>query len=56
VRDDGAGFDVAGAHPGAGLENLVDRLASVGGGVSIESAEGRGTRVAGWAPVAPADA
>ena len=55
VRDDGAGFDVEDALGGAGLANLKDRLASVGGDIAVESEEGRGTRVAGWAPVALAD-
>ena len=47
VRDDGRGFDAATAKPGAGLRNLRDRLAAVGGQVTITSAPGQGTIVAG---------
>jgi signal transduction histidine kinase len=51
VRDDGAGFAVRSHSPGAGLMNLRDRLAAVGGVVTIESEIGVGTRVAGMLPV-----
>jgi signal transduction histidine kinase len=53
VRDDGAGFAFDGTFGsgGAGLANLHDRLAAVGGEVRIESALGSGTRVAGTVPV-----
>ena len=47
VRDDGRGFDAATAEPGAGLRNMRDRLAAVGGQVTITSAPGQGTIVAG---------
>jgi signal transduction histidine kinase len=57
IEDDGRGFDAATAivvRPGEagsastrgqGLENLADRLSSVGGRCSISSEPGRGTRV-----------
>ena len=51
VQDDGAGFAVASPSPGAGLMNMRDRLAAVGGVVTIESEIGVGTRVAGMVPV-----
>jgi len=51
VQDDGAGFAVASPSPGAGLMNMRDRLAAVGGVVTIESEVGVGTRVAGMVPV-----
>jgi len=51
VYDDGAGFAVASHSPGTGLTNLRDRLAAVGGVVTIESEIGVGTRVAGMLPV-----
>ena len=51
VQDDGAGFAVASHSPGAGLTNLRDRLAAVGGVVTVESEIGVGTRVAGMVPV-----
>lgn len=45
VDDDGAGFDVATTPPGTGLRSLRRRAAEWGGGVSVESEPGRGTRV-----------
>jgi signal transduction histidine kinase len=53
VRDDGRGFDPAGlddrdAHPeasGYGLVAMRERLASVAGGLMIESRPGRGTAI-----------
>jgi signal transduction histidine kinase len=52
VSDDGAGFDPAGNGAGAGLTNMRDRLAAVGGGLQVESAPGGGTRVIGVIPTA----
>jgi signal transduction histidine kinase len=51
VEDDGAGFDPASVTRGAGLTNLADRLASVGGTLRIDAHPGRGTRVVGEIPV-----
>ncbi len=50
VRDDGVG----GADPeaGSGLRGLIDRVAAVGGRLSIESLTGRGTLVAADLPCA----
>jgi signal transduction histidine kinase len=45
VRDNGAGFDVAGPSAGAGLVHIRDRAAEVGGTVTIDSAPGSGTAV-----------
>jgi signal transduction histidine kinase len=45
VTDDGSGFDTAAARTGAGLTNLRDRVESVGGTLTTDSAPGRGTRV-----------
>jgi signal transduction histidine kinase len=50
VVDDGCGFDPADADGGAGLVNLADRISAVGGTLEIDSAPGRGTRVAGHVP------
>ena len=50
VTDDGAGFDVAAARDGTGLQGMTDRLAAVGGTVAIESAPGHGTIVSGCLP------
>jgi signal transduction histidine kinase len=47
VRDDGIGFAAGIAGPGRGLTNMHDRLAAVGGELTIESAPGEGTSVVG---------
>jgi len=51
VRDDGAGFDAEPLPPGAGLTNMRDRLAAVGGRLTIRSAPGLGTVVGGSVPL-----
>jgi signal transduction histidine kinase len=51
VRDDGRGFDPAATSHGTGLNGIADRLAALGGDVSIESAPGSGTTIAGSIPV-----
>ncbi|HEU0016655.1 MAG TPA: GAF domain-containing sensor histidine kinase [Longimicrobium sp.] len=58
VRDDGRGFDPAApASPdGArrlGLLSMRERAEELGGALRIDSAPGRGTRVAAWIPLAP---
>jgi signal transduction histidine kinase len=51
VRDDGAGFDEATGNRGAGLTNMRDRVAEVGGTLTIHAAPGRGTRITGTVPL-----
>ena len=51
VRDDGAGFDVARAGSGTGLQGMVDRLEAIGGSLSVTSEPGAGTTVSGRVPV-----
>ena len=51
VRDDGAGFDRSVVAPGAGLTNMQDRLAALGGEVAVRSAPGAGTVVSGTIPL-----
>lgn len=51
VRDDGEGFDSATTAKGVGLNGMADRLDTVGGTVTITSAPGEGTLVAGSVPV-----
>jgi signal transduction histidine kinase len=51
VSDNGCGFDVASTPRGAGAVNMADRLAALGGQLSIESLPGRGTAVLGRIPV-----
>lgn len=50
VADDGKGFDPA-ATARRGLATLADRLDALGGGLTVESAPGKGTRVNAWVPV-----
>jgi signal transduction histidine kinase len=53
IVDDGAGFDVESDRgSGNGYTNMTDRMASVGGTLSVDSAQGRGTTVRGSLPVA----
>ena len=56
VRDDGAGFDVDAVPPGVGLTNIRDRVAAVGGRLTIESTPGRDTRISATIPLTPSDA
>ena len=51
IRDDGAGFDLATAPRGSGLQGMTDRLDAVGGTLRIESRPGEGTTVRGSVPV-----
>ena len=51
VVDDGVGFDARRRARGAGLTNMGDRIGALGGRLRIESAPGRGTRVAGAIPL-----
>jgi signal transduction histidine kinase len=50
VRDDGPGFEVADTDDGVGLQNMRDRLSTVGGRIEITSQPGQGTLVAATAP------
>jgi signal transduction histidine kinase len=54
VRDDGFGFDIESVAWGAGLTNMRDRVAAVGGKLEILSAPGRGTLVRGDVPATTA--
>ena len=51
VRDDGAGFDPLTVTGGVGLTSMRDRLAAVGGEVTIDSRLGHGTRVSATIPL-----
>jgi signal transduction histidine kinase len=50
ICDLGAGFDPAETQVGAGIANMRDRIAAVGGTLAVDSAPGRGTRVHGSVP------
>jgi len=45
VTDDGVGFDVGKKKNGIGLANMINRVESFNGTISIESAPGKGTRL-----------
>jgi signal transduction histidine kinase len=51
VEDDGTGFDPATTRYGTGLQGMADRLAALGGELSVVSSPGRGTIVRGTIPV-----
>jgi signal transduction histidine kinase len=51
VSDDGGGFDRDLVTTAAGLTNMSDRIAAVGGVLSIQTAPGRGTCVSGTVPL-----
>jgi len=51
VTDDGRGFDPEEPGDGFGLQSMRGRLAALGGGVSVESKPGEGTRVEGVCPL-----
>jgi signal transduction histidine kinase len=53
VRDDGPGFVGDDGAGGAGLMNMRDRIAAVGGELEVRSTPGKGTVVIGTIPVAP---
>ena len=50
VVDDGRGFDPESTARGAGLQNMEDRLAALGGSLDVTSSPGEGTRVTGRVP------
>jgi signal transduction histidine kinase len=47
VADDGRGFDLRTMRPGMGLQNMRDRVESLGGRLEVTSSPGRGTTVTG---------
>jgi signal transduction histidine kinase len=52
VSDDGRGFSPSASTNGHGLQNLRDRLETLGGTLDVQAGRGRGTMVTGWLPVA----
>jgi signal transduction histidine kinase len=51
IRDDGRGFDLSATSYGTGLQGIADRLAALGGELTVTSAPGDGTAVAGRLPL-----
>jgi signal transduction histidine kinase len=56
VRDEGPGFDVPSVVRGMGLHSMADRLAALDGVLTIDSAPGGPTVVAGHVPLSAAGA
>src|SRR3989442_11089853 len=54
VSDDGRGFDPSTARRGAGMQNMVDRIAASGGWLQVDSRPGGGTSGPGRGPAAAA--
>jgi signal transduction histidine kinase len=50
VSDDGRGFDAATTSHGTGLQGIADRLAAIGGTLTVESTPGAGTTLSGVVP------
>lgn len=50
VTDDGAGFDIGSADAAGGLRHLDNRLAVVGGALTVDTRVGAGTRIVGRVP------
>ncbi len=55
VTDDGKGFDPATVTRGSGLQNMVDRVAALGGDIAMTSTPGLGTTVSGSVPSSAMD-
>jgi signal transduction histidine kinase len=51
VSDNGRGFEANGRPAGAGLENMADRVAALGGELRVNSRPGAGTTIAGTIPL-----
>jgi signal transduction histidine kinase len=51
IVDNGPGFDSGTVAAGAGLHNMHDRVASLGGSLTIDAARGQGTRITGAIPL-----
>ncbi|MEA2507191.1 MAG: hypothetical protein QOH48_1809 [Actinomycetota bacterium] len=51
VTDDGRGFDPSTAAKGSGTQNMADRVAAMGGSLTVDSTPNEGTVVTGTLPV-----
>jgi signal transduction histidine kinase len=56
VSDDGTDYDTRHTPLGAGLRNMADRLAALGGRLEVRSAPGQGTTITGHLPAGPSPA
>jgi signal transduction histidine kinase len=50
VQDDGQGFDPSTTAKGSGTQNMADRVAAMGGSLTVESSPGEGAAVVGTIP------
>jgi len=55
ITDDGIGFDPTARGYGTGTQGMADRLAALGGELTVTSSPGAGTRVMGKVPDTPAE-
>jgi len=51
AADNGRGVDLARARRGSGIQNMMDRMAALGGSLDLRSDPGGGTEVSGRLPV-----
>ncbi|MEX0834100.1 MAG: sensor histidine kinase [Actinomycetota bacterium] len=51
LQDDGAGFDPEVRSSGTGLQNMADRIETLGGKIDIRSSAGAGTKITGRLPI-----
>jgi signal transduction histidine kinase len=51
ISDDGEGFDADATSYGTGLQGMADRLAAIGGELSVRSTPGAGTTIRGAIPI-----
>ena len=51
IIDDGRGFDPSGSSPGVGLDSMAERMAGLGGRLSIDSTPGRGCTIRAMLPL-----
>jgi signal transduction histidine kinase len=51
ATDNGQGIDVARAHGGSGIQNMMDRMAALRGSLDLRALPGGGTEVSGRLPV-----
>jgi len=51
ISDNGIGFDIQQQHDGMGLDSMRERVESLNGDFSIQSADGRGTKVCATIPI-----
>jgi signal transduction histidine kinase len=55
IEDDGHGFDPARLEGSGrrhiGLQSMQERAASVSGGLQVDPAPGKGTRITAWLPL-----